>query len=406
MSLQIRDRLARDHQIARFLHRIHEQSKHLKELYENTEARNTEVHSISIGDPFDKFYKELNEIKTFHRKYPNEPVENLERAYKRRPPAEGESSTAEVDNMFTGEEAWGRFFDLTAFHEDYLNLPGVKRLSYLQYLDTFFIFTPPQCPIKRENKRTDRYFDYVGRLALYLEEFMRRTRPLEDVDKTFAAYGREFDKLWKADGLPAWQAEALVGPAVPGAESTEGVWCADCRKEFKNENVYNAHLAGKKHIKAAQAKESSITAEKTTTDSPDRLKERAIANREYRISSLASVLSSVRSATRINVERRQGMTERERQQELDALFAESNDFVPAGGGDSDDGSDSEEKIYNPLKLPLAWDGKRQHSSLLHKPDTKHLCSYSLLVIQTARPWSRIFMRDLRQFRLYGPTRFR
>ena len=138
--------MARDHQIAKFLQRIHEQSKHLKELYEKTEARNTEIQSISIGDPFDKFYKELNEIKTFHRKYPNEAVENLERAYKRRPPAEGESSTAEVDNMFTGEEAWGRFFDLTAFHEDYLNLPGVKRLSYLQYLDTFFIFTPPQCP--------------------------------------------------------------------------------------------------------------------------------------------------------------------------------------------------------------------------------------------------------------------
>ena len=359
MSLQIRDRLARDHQIAKFLQRIQEQSKHLRDLYESTEARNAEIQSISTGDPFDKFYKELNEIKSFHRKYPNEPVENLERAYKRRPPAEGESPTAEVDNMFTGEEAWGRFLDLTSFHEDYLNLPGVKRLTYLQYLDTFFLLTSPNYAVKKESKRTNNYFGYVGRLASYLEDFMRRTRPLEDVDKSFAAFDREFDRLWKANDLPAWQVEALVGPAAPGVEDREGLWCADCGKDFKNENVYSAHLTGKKHIKATQAKNStadleSAVAQTAGLPNAQRLKERAIAEREYRVSSLASALSSVRSATRINVERRQGMTDRERQQELDALFAESNDFVPTGdgGGDSEEGSDSEEKIYNPLHLPL------------------------------------------------------
>jgi splicing factor 3A subunit 3 len=50
------------------------------------------------------------------------------------------------------------------------------------------------------------------------------------------------------------------------------------------------------------------------------------------------------------------MTERERQLELEALFADS-----AAGPALDEGSESEsdddEKIYNPLKLPLAWDGK-------------------------------------------------
>jgi splicing factor 3A subunit 3 len=50
------------------------------------------------------------------------------------------------------------------------------------------------------------------------------------------------------------------------------------------------------------------------------------------------------------------MTERERQMELDALFAESSSAAPQGG-DSDSESDGDDKIYNPLKLPLAWDGK-------------------------------------------------
>jgi len=42
--------------------------------------------------------------------------------------------------------------------------------------------------------------------------------------------------------------------------------------------------------------------------------------------------------------------------ELDALFAETPYDLPAAH-DSDSDSDSSEKIYNPLKLPLAWDGK-------------------------------------------------
>lgn len=362
MEIQIRDRLARDHQIAGFLTRIQDQSRHLRGLYAESEARMKEIQSISTGDPFDEFYKHLNDIKSFHRRYPNEPVENLERAYKRRIPVEGESATAEVDNMFTGEEAWGRFLDLTVLHEEYLNLPGVKRLTYLQYLDTFFIFTQPQCPIKRENKQNDKYFTYVGQLATYLENFLRRTRPLEDLDKTFAAYDKEFERLWEANEIAAWTAEAIVGPAAPDGDGKEGLWCTECMKEFKNENVYNAHLKGKKHMKAVDARKTqnptdSTQSNSTSRASAQRLKQRAIAEREYRVSSLASVLSSVRSATRINVERRQGMTERERQQELEALFAQSNDTILAGGEDSGSESESEEKIYNPLKLPLAWDGK-------------------------------------------------
>jgi hypothetical protein len=87
-----------------------------------------------------------------------------------------------------------------------------------------------------------------------------------------------------------------------------------------------------------------------------RLKERAIAEREYRVKRLAAAMSQERSDTRVNVERKQGMTERERQMELDALFAESSSAAPQGD-DSDNESDGDDKIYNPLKLPLAWDGK-------------------------------------------------
>ncbi|MCJ1422034.1 hypothetical protein MMC32_008403 [Xylographa parallela] len=359
----IRDRLNRDHQVSGFLTRIQDQSKRLLDIYHDAEGlRTKEVEAISTGDPFEEFYKHLGEIKDFHRRYPNEPVENLERAYKRKAPGEGESATAEVDNMFTGEEAFGKFLDLTTLHEDYLNLAGVKRLSYLQYLDSFDVFTPPQCPIKRPDKTTDHYFAYVGRLVAYLEDFLRRTAPLQDLDKLFSTFDAAFDTAWQSDAVPGWTKDTPgSGIAAPTTEGTgEGIWCPDCLKEFKNDNVYKAHLSGKKHLKAAEArKTNSDTNGSSSAPNPSpvhHLKERAIAEREFRIAKLASTLSSERVATRINVERKQGMTERERQMELDALFAETTSDLPAAR-DSDSDSDSSEKIYNPLKLPLAWDGK-------------------------------------------------
>lgn len=366
----IRDRLNRDHQISGFLNRIQEQSKRLLDIYHDTEGlRMREIQSISTGDPFDEFYKQLNGIKDFHRRYPNEPVENLERAYKRKAPGEGESATTEVDNMFTGEEAFGRFLDLTTLHEDYLNLPGVKRLSYLQYLSTFDTFIPPQCPIKRADKMTDQYLNYVGRLVNYLENFLRRTRPLEDLEKVFTSFDQDFEKAWEANEVPGWGPEApAAGLAAPITEGAgEGIWCLDCEKEFKNDNVYKSHLSGKKHIKAAELRksrgETNGSSNGDDNEHPNsrgstvqNFKERAIADREYRVHRLAASMETQRNDTRVNVERKQGMTERERQMELDAFFAESTEAAPRPG-DEDSDSDDDEKIYNPLKLPLAWDGK-------------------------------------------------
>lgn len=333
----------RDHQISGFLNRIQEQSKRLLEIYHDTEGiRTREIQSISTGDPFDEFYKQLNTIKDFHRRYPNEPVENLERAYKRKAHGEGESATVEVDNMFTGEEAYGKFLDLTTLHEDYLNLPGVKRLSYLQYLTMFDTFTPPQCPIRRVDKTTDQYFRYLGGLATYLESFLKRTRPLEDLDQVFASFDKDFENAWAANEVPGWGSELhIAGPSAPVTEGTgEGVWCPDCEKEFKNDNVYKSHLSGKKHIKAAEVRKLQSETNGTTNaetnghtntrgSTVQKLKERAIAEREYRIHRLAATMETQRNDTRVNVERRQGMTERERQMELDAFFAESAEAAPA-----------------------------------------------------------------------------
>jgi splicing factor 3A subunit 3 len=363
----IRDRLARDHQIAQFLDRISSQSSKLLEIYRDADgSRSREIQQIGTGDPMDEFYKQLADIKSFHARYPNEPVENLERAYRPKKGADEGGQASIVETMFTGEEAFGRFFDLQTCHELYLNLPNARRLTYLQYLDLFDNFTPGTAGLKRSEKLTDQYFAYVGHLALDLETFMRKTRPLENIDKVLLEFDKKFEEDWENDRVPEWKSEDPGASSSAGKTAAgEGIWCEACEKAFNNENVYKNHLNGKKHIRAEnERKKRQEEGPGGATNgvgkggtSTTRLKERAIAERECRIKRLASAMSTERSDTRVNVERKQGMTERERQQELENLFSASVSAAHVTEAEEGEGGDDDEKIYNPLKLPLAWDGK-------------------------------------------------
>ncbi|KAL7275077.1 Pre-mRNA-splicing factor sap61 [Rhizina undulata] len=359
----IRERLTRDHQIAKFVDRFEQQSTRLLELRADIDgARQKEIDALSTGDPFDEFYRQLSQLKEFHRKYPNEPVENLERAYKRRTSADGELGS-EIDTMFTGEESNGRFFDLMRAHEEYLNLQGVKRITYLQYLslyDKFDGFTKGQ-------KLNDKYFQYLNSVANYLESFLKRTRPLQNPTKLLEIIGNEFEKAWAEDKVPGWGAAAAVGPVAPSQEpdSKKGeYYCVVCVQSFSNPNVYEHHFTAKKHKKAeAKLKAESATANGGNDEEEAKkkrelakLKDRAVAEREWRIAKLTELMKKEREATLTNVERKQSLTERERQMELEALYKEST-AEPTNDKSNSEDEDDDSKIYNPLKLPLAWDGK-------------------------------------------------
>ncbi|KAI5799262.1 hypothetical protein DFH27DRAFT_560125 [Peziza echinospora] len=374
----IRERLSRDHQIARFVDRFQDQSKRLLEIQKDADgSRAKEIESISRGDPFEEFYRQLNITKDFHRRYPNEPVENLERAYKRRaveaPAGSIGVDSAEVESMFTGEEFNGRFLDMTENHTEYLNLPGVKRITYLQYLSVFDKFDG----FTKNQKTNDQYFQYLNGVSGYLEGFLRKTRPLSNPDGILAGFDSEFDAAWEEGKINVFPQpkSTTTGPQQESANSatTEDseLYCDVCIKQFANKTAFDNHIPGRKHKKALAAKEE---ADKTSdgTAAPEagvpgkamisglKLKERAIGHREFRITKLAELLEKEREDTKVNVERKQSLTERERQMELEALLRESTDptaTADAHDPDDDADSDNDSKIYNPLKLPLAWDGK-------------------------------------------------
>ncbi|OAA65917.1 splicing factor 3a subunit [Niveomyces insectorum RCEF 264] len=388
---QVRDRLNRQHEVAQLLDHMQAQSREALRLYHAAQAERTdEVRLVGdSGDPLDLFYQQAADTLVYHARYPNEPIDQPDQRYRpKRPTDPNEVLPSLVDTMFSGEEGFGRYFDLNAVYEAYVNLPNVKRLTYLQYLEAFDNFAPGAGGVRRSDKLTEAYFQYIGALAAYLEGFMRKTRPLENLDKVFAGFDSDFDRLWEKDELPNWKRDGgggenngkegaaaqndADGNGPPPLSTPDAVWCADCEKEFKNQNVYKGHLTGRKHIRAAEQRAARHGGSGTTDAAAagggggagdgvraaaHRLKERAVAAREYRVQRLVAAMSTEKEDTRVNVERRQGMTERERQQELENL----NNMVMQAPQpmDVDEGEDEndDDKIYNPLKLPLAWDGK-------------------------------------------------
>ncbi|KAK9236494.1 hypothetical protein V1525DRAFT_362685 [Lipomyces kononenkoae] len=344
-----RDKISEEHEIASFLNRIQHQSNYLLDSFEDgNEERAREIANLHGGETtnqFDEFYKQLKSIKDFHRRYPNQPVENLEENYRKKRKTDDDTSDLDaIDTMFTGEEALGKYFDLIAFHERYVNLRGVTHVSYVQYLDIFDKFEQ----LSRTPK-DDEYFKYISDLSAYLEGFLKRTRPLDDPEGSIAKIEESFNEEWENKKFKQ------NGTAVnhkPNGPNGEGIYCDACEKMFEKQTVYDGHLSGKKHKKNFELKQqggvngaSSIAAN---------FKERAISLREFEITKLAEILGEVREETKINVERKSALTLRERQLEMEALERQE-----LGGDDEDGGGEQEDdgKIYNPLKLPIGWDGK-------------------------------------------------
>ena len=105
----------------------------------STRARKAEIDALSGSSEFSEFYARLRAIKDYHRRYPNETVEPLELEFINQ--AKQSNEDDDLDKLFSGEEAFGRFLDLHSLHEKYVNLKAVKKLDYLSYISEFDHFS-------------------------------------------------------------------------------------------------------------------------------------------------------------------------------------------------------------------------------------------------------------------------
>jgi len=194
----------------------------------------------------------------------------------------------------------------------------------------------------------------------------------------------EFGKKWEGHELQGWEDSSQSKSQANGGEDA-GIWCSACedsrltpnfsisdvqigQKHYSKQTVYDAHLTSKKHIKATakQASSGETSANPNGTMHSEKPHHAGQSSAKLRIrnsayytclaTDLLVALIPTLNETKSNVERRFSLTAREREQEIlerDKPAPPPPTSAVDGAGDEDE----EEKIYNPLKLPLGWDGK-------------------------------------------------
>lgn len=140
------------------------------------------------------------------------------------------------------------------------------------------------------------------------------------------------------------------------------------QKSYSKQTVYDSHLTSKKHVKAITKQAASSEPPQNpngvhtspTTSLNDASSWRSRLRNPALFTNLCAfllaMLAPTINETKSNVERRFSLTAREREQEL--LEQSNPPVVPTTNGDgAGEEEEEEERIYNPLKLPLGWDGK-------------------------------------------------
>ena len=307
------------------------------------------------GSDLGPFYSHLKSIKDYHRRQPpntmavdSVEIESiLERGVR--------VSQHNMSSIFTGEEKNGRFLDLYRIYDEAVNLIGPSNSSNsFDYLKFLQIFDSPFDYIPESKRELAHYSSYLDNLLDYLTDFVQRTRPIYDLD-----ISKECVDLENHHRNELIELERTVNESKPD----QSLFCAPCDKIFTNPSVFEAHFKGKKHIKASEtfmdgsSRDLSSACEKLLEQRRNELiKKHAIELKEKKIAIYGNLLKDVKEFTKGNVESRQALTAEERlAAEAESDFEEDQkeqELTESAASEMEDG-----RIYNPLKLPLDWDGK-------------------------------------------------
>ncbi|RLN91800.1 hypothetical protein BBJ28_00008337 [Nothophytophthora sp. Chile5] len=402
-------RVLHGHKVSNLLDEVAQHSEHVKELYDDKDHTFAEETENMRGRAvFTSFYEQLKSIRAFHRKYPNSAVShepsmedalhpNVQvryRAMEYQLAARLDTSTigeanqtldhvrkvltfaavdAACDCSFQAKSASGstqakktqEALGSSGKVNGQKQQPARASIDYLAYLASFSDFSA--IPAAQKTKSAA-YQLYLKELKSYLLDFYRRTQPLVDLDDVIGEASAKFEKRWALHEVVGWDSSAVT--AAESDNNSSALFCKLCDKQFSSEGVFNSHLTGKKHKKfaAAVAANGATATEKdtaaiqnTVSDGAEAKKElqekhKAIAFDEVLIRRMYELLTEVVHATISYLELKQTRTH----EELQAEIAEDEEGTFSDvdvENENMDGEDEEEQFYNPLNLPLGWDGK-------------------------------------------------
>eukprot|EP00929_Paragymnodinium_shiwhaense_P013181 TRINITY_DN121038_c0_g1_i1.p1 TRINITY_DN121038_c0_g1~~TRINITY_DN121038_c0_g1_i1.p1 ORF type:complete len:531 (-),score=172.61 TRINITY_DN121038_c0_g1_i1:68-1660(-) len=335
------------------------------------------------GDVWTSFYDKVKEVKDYHRRFgvnstfPE--LQNTEWFYTRA------YESDRTDKIFTGEEDMGKRVDMNRHYDTYVNIKPLtahrkkrfreqtfarlKRktpdlepndeiveqtfekeyveLDYISWLKTFDQFHELPRHLKYKSAK---WKQYLNDIAGYLKDFLLRCQPVIDVAKLEAQFEKEFEQRWEAKNIPGWQEPS----------HKDKFFSLPTNHLAANENTLKAHQTGKVYKKKVEEmqKMSFDEQKKLVTDSE--AEDKNVARLESRVGKWHDLLSDTLTETVTHLQKKQSQTADEMQAEKGGDDDSDMEDMDDGGVDVSDGemADVEDRpIYNPLNLPLGWDGK-------------------------------------------------
>lgn len=380
-----REQVNSDHRIRKLLDRYTATSKLLYSLYtdKNTVLQSEQI-SRSGKDHYDRFKQHANKIREYYTQH-NEPSQTTYKPMSEEFTAIANSReflAKEKPVEFRGEEGYARYLDLTGQHLKYGNLPGVKNVSYIRYLDIFDRLY--ELPLSTKQHR--KYREYVNDLLNYLLDYLKRAKPLLDVENSEIPQIEEyFETQWSSNSFTGWSDSFLIQYCLDGKQEERlnlNLYdTVEQLKEIGNDRLKHAletlglKCGGSVDEKAQRlflTKGKSIdeldssffpkknTSHKSITkENLSAIKEslKEVAFIEAQVFKFVEMLSSERMDTKNNVIRKQSLTVEERINEFGRNEDEYSDNEVSVEEDDETQVPADGTIYNPKNLPLGWDGK-------------------------------------------------
>jgi splicing factor 3A subunit 3 len=143
--------------------------------------------------------------------------------------------------------------------------------------------------------------------------------------------------------------------------SIDPLYCVPCKKLFTNKNVYKAHKRGNKHRKAAERVAETLEEQ---ADLAVLASFKQICQKECMIARLREYLGDVIEDSMNNIRKKQTRTAEEyemHESDQDEPFKKSafelKKMAEVQKAEESSDSEQERPAYNPLNLPIGFDGK-------------------------------------------------
>lgn len=334
------------------------------------------------GDVWTSFYDKVKEVKDYHRKFSVNQgmpeVQNSQWFYQHA------FDSDKSDTLFSGEEDMGKRVDMHEYYVTFTNLKKItnhrktrfrqetfarmrrktpdleiddpivdqaiekeyQEMDYVLWLKEFDQFHD----IPRHNKYKDKeYSAYIESIISYLRGFLLRSQPIVNLEKLEAQFDKEFDERWADRSVPGWQEQTHKNK----------LFCLPTGKLFGSEAIQKSHQSGKLYKqKVLQVQKMSFEEQNGLVLASEE-EDLRIAKLESRAGKWHDLLSDTIGESVQHLQKKQSQTAEE--MAMDDGDSDSDGGMDMDGGmdvgSGDEMADEERPIYNPLNLPLGWDGK-------------------------------------------------